>query len=173
MSCAAPALTAYAAPLQWGLRSSQEYVAPAPAVSLLCPHPQCMPAISAAPDPVVKYIRPAKAINYATPVSVVEYVSPALVTHAARALWREHRSSTNAYLRRANAYSACSTTSSGEVHSSRASGGLRSTHACAVCNASPVRCTHADGDRNQLETLTLDMVTWSPALLTPRSELIR
>ena len=22
---------------------------------------------------------------------------------------------------------------------------------CAVCNASPVRCTHADGDRNQLE----------------------
>ena len=45
-----------------------------------------MPAVSAAPDPVVKYIGPAKALNYAASVSVVEYVSPALVGHAARAL---------------------------------------------------------------------------------------
>ena len=159
VSYAAPALTAHAAPasvgitLQSGIRRSSasgELAVPTPTVyaSCICCATSC------------------DEVHLSSESDELCGASVCRGNTSLQLLWRmphelerrKHRSSTNAYLRRVNAYSTfhtsynggahrssasgqshracasngCSTNSSGEVHSSRASGGLRSTRACAV-----------------------------------------
>ena len=128
-----------------------ENIVPAP--TLICAAPT--PTVLATPATVVEYIAPVPADSYTVPAHPMVAAPPPVVKYTAPAPAVGYAAPVAVQYAMPVQYVAPTLTVTGI--------NLKKVDI-------PDALWHPSG---QFATLTLDMVTWSPALLTPRSELIR